>query len=127
MQHPFAGPRIVDHLRSSGKQSKLSSRFVVDVNVLDGTVMAPSTTFTKIWRLCNSGSLNWPRGSQLVWTDGAKFSRSVSVDIEVVKCLNFNASLCVFGFLDFGDCMSSFFFSFFPKIFFTPSLLSGSC
>lgn len=100
MQYSFAGPRVND---------SFSSRFVADVNVLDGTVMAPSTQFTKIWRLCNSGSLNWPRGTQLVWTGGDKFSRSVSVEVEVGEDFNFfNASLLDFCFLVFGNCISHF-------------------
>ncbi|XP_022923728.1 protein NBR1 homolog [Cucurbita moschata] len=80
---PFPGPQIIDALISSGKQTKLDSRFVDDINVLDGTVMPPCTPFTKIWRLHNSGSVNWPRGTQLVWTGGDKFSRSESVELEV--------------------------------------------
>ncbi|KGN64343.1 protein NBR1 homolog isoform X2 [Cucumis sativus] len=80
---PLSGPRIIDPLRSSVKQTKLDSHFVADVNVFDGTVMTPRTPFTKIWRLLNSGTSNWPHGSQLVWTGGHKFSHSLSVEIEV--------------------------------------------
>ncbi|XP_023000730.1 protein NBR1 homolog [Cucurbita maxima] len=80
---PFPGPKIINALISSGKQTKLDSRFVDDINVLDGTVMPPCTPFTKIWRLYNSGSVNWPRGTQLVWTGGDNFSRSESVELEV--------------------------------------------
>lgn len=50
---------------------------------MDGTLMAPSTPFTKIWRMRNNGSLVWPKGTQLVWIGGDKFSDSVSVEIEV--------------------------------------------
>ncbi|KAK7291604.1 hypothetical protein RIF29_06878 [Crotalaria pallida] len=62
---------------------KLDSRFILDVNVIDGTMMAPSTAFTKIWRIRNSGSLVWPMGTQLVWIGGDKFSDSHSVDLEI--------------------------------------------
>lgn len=85
LQFPLSGPRIIDPLRSSVKQTKLDSHFVADVNVFDGTVMTPRTPFTKIWRLLNSGTSNWPHGSQLVWTGGHKFSHSLSVEIEVEK------------------------------------------
>ncbi|CAM8881197.1 unnamed protein product [Rhodiola kirilowii] len=65
-------------------QVKLDSRFILDVNVIDGTVMAPSTCFTKIWRMQNSGNAVWPVGTQLVWTDGDKFSYpALSVDLEI--------------------------------------------
>lgn len=33
---------------------KLDSRFIQDVNILDGTIVAPLTPFTKIWRMRNS-------------------------------------------------------------------------
>ncbi|XP_015580599.1 protein JOKA2 isoform X1 [Ricinus communis] len=61
----------------------LDSHFVMDVNVLDGTVMAPSTPFTKIWRLRNSGTVAWPQGSRLVWTEGNKFSCAYSAELEL--------------------------------------------
>lgn len=62
---------------------KLDSRFVLDVNVMDGTLMAPSTPFTKIWRMRNNGGLIWPKGTQLMWIGGDRFSKSDSVEIEV--------------------------------------------
>ncbi|XP_050377781.1 protein NBR1 homolog isoform X2 [Argentina anserina] len=62
---------------------KLDSRFVLDVNVMDGTLMAPSTPFTKIWRMRNNGGLIWPKGTQLMWIGGDRFSKSDSVEIEI--------------------------------------------
>ncbi|KAJ0834438.1 putative PB1 domain, Zinc finger, ZZ-type, UBA-like superfamily, immunoglobulin-like protein [Helianthus annuus] len=70
---------------SNPSLSKLDSQFVLDVNVLDGTVMAPHTAFTKIWRMRNNGSIVWPYGSQFQWIGGDRLSslRSVSVQIPV--------------------------------------------
>lgn len=62
---------------------RLDSRFIMDVNVMDGTLMAPSTAFTKIWRMRNSGNLPWSRGLQLLWIGGDRFTASDSVEIEV--------------------------------------------
>lgn len=62
---------------------KLDSRFVLDVNVLDGTVVTPSAPFTKIWKMRNNGSLVWPHGTQMVWIGGDKFSNSLSVDLQI--------------------------------------------
>ena len=62
---------------------KLDSRFVLDVNVIDGTVVAPSAPFTKIWKMMNSGSLVWPQGTQIVWIGGDRFCNSLSVDLQV--------------------------------------------
>lgn len=73
-------------LRAPGSKlprAKLDSRFILDVNVLDGTTMAPFTNFTKIWRMRNNGTVIWPCGSQLQWIGGDRLSNSVSVDIEV--------------------------------------------
>lgn len=50
---------------------------------MDGTMMASSTPFTKIWRMRNNGGLVWPRGTQLVWIGGDKFSNSLSFEVEV--------------------------------------------
>ncbi|XP_042500362.1 protein JOKA2-like isoform X2 [Macadamia integrifolia] len=64
-------------------RSKLDSCFVEDVNVFDGTVMAPETPFTKIWRVRNSGTVAWPRGTHLVWIGGDQFSDKVLVELEI--------------------------------------------
>lgn len=75
-QHAFRGPKCkVGAL-------KLDSRFIQDVNIFDGTVMAPSTPFTKIWRMRNNGTLLWPAKTQLVWIGGDKLSNSLSVEVQ---------------------------------------------
>ncbi|KAF3437527.1 hypothetical protein FNV43_RR20281 [Rhamnella rubrinervis] len=86
-KHPWPVPPVIPHLARGGvirtSRPKLDSRFILDVNVMDGTVMAPSTPFTKIWRILNSGGLVWPQGTQLVWIGGDRFSDSVSAEIEI--------------------------------------------
>ncbi|KAJ4973661.1 hypothetical protein NE237_006835 [Protea cynaroides] len=62
---------------------KLDSHFIQDMNVTDGTMMAPETPFTKIWRMRNNGTIVWPLGTQLVWIGGDKFTHKVSVDLEI--------------------------------------------
>ncbi|XP_016458014.1 protein JOKA2 [Nicotiana tabacum] len=62
---------------------KLDSRFIQDVNILDGTIMAPLTRFTKIWRMRNNGNLVWPQGTQLVWIGGDRLSDRFSVELEI--------------------------------------------
>ncbi|CAJ1943770.1 unnamed protein product [Sphenostylis stenocarpa] len=76
--HIFKRSSILKHGRP-----KLDSRFILDVNVIDGTMMAPSTAFTKIWRMRNNGTVVWPKATQLVWIGGDKFSDSHSVELEV--------------------------------------------
>ncbi|KAK7330542.1 hypothetical protein VNO77_24737 [Canavalia gladiata] len=87
-EHTLNLPTLPQHILKKGAmlkhaRPKLDSRFILDVNVIDGTMMAPSTAFTKIWRMCNNGTLMWPKGTQLVWIGGDKFSDSHSVDLEV--------------------------------------------
>ncbi|XP_018497983.2 protein JOKA2 isoform X1 [Pyrus x bretschneideri] len=85
-QPPWLGPPVMPKiLRGSMKQGrpKLDSRFVLDVNVMDGTFIAPSTPFTKIWRMRNNGGMVWPQGTTLVWIGGDRFSTSDSVEIEI--------------------------------------------
>lgn len=84
----FRHPKIPPPIFKTGPlskhaKSKLDSRFILDVNVIDGTMMAPSTAFTKIWRMRNNGTSVWPKGTQLVWIGGDKLSDSLSVDLEV--------------------------------------------
>ncbi|KAK6261263.1 hypothetical protein QUC31_007079 [Theobroma cacao] len=80
------GPALLHILRNRAMKSarpKVDSRFILDVNVLDGTVMAPFTPFTKIWRMRNNGTLPWCGRMQLVWIGGDKFSDATSVEIEI--------------------------------------------
>ena len=82
-------------------QPRLESRFILDVNVPDGTVMTPSTPFTKIWRMRNNGTLPWSCGMQLVWVGGDTLRNAISVDIEVecfIFCINCKCAVsCVFS------------------------------
>lgn len=64
---------------------KLESRFIQDVTILDGTLIAPNTPFTKIWRMRNNGTLVWQRGTQLVWVGGDMLGDRVSVELQVTN------------------------------------------
>ncbi|EES05348.2 hypothetical protein SORBI_3004G200200 [Sorghum bicolor] len=77
--------RKVHHTRvlMKSKREKLESRFILDVTVLDGTLMTPSTSFTKIWRMHNNGSVVWPLGTQLIWVGGDQFALQSSVPLEI--------------------------------------------
>ncbi|KFK26182.1 hypothetical protein AALP_AA8G213500 [Arabis alpina] len=84
LSHPVPRP-LHGGLPFRCTRPKLDSRFVLDVNVLDGTVVAPSSSFTKIWRMRNNGSLVWSHGTQLIWIGGDRFSYSLSVDLQIPK------------------------------------------
>ncbi|KAL6579803.1 hypothetical protein OROMI_007827 [Orobanche minor] len=102
MDHPvvsqhhvrFKGPHALDReqillrqLQQSSKvkpvAQKLDSRFIRDVNVFDGTVMAPLTPFTKIWRMRNNGTVVWPQNVQLVWIGGDKLNNELAADVQI--------------------------------------------
>mmetsp|Transcript_27253 Transcript_27253/g.62852 ORF Transcript_27253/g.62852 Transcript_27253/m.62852 type:complete len:467 (+) Transcript_27253:87-1487(+) len=69
------------------------ARFVDDVTIPDGTVLAPNTEFTKIWRMRNAGPSEWPeqtslrlvgKGSDRMGApDAAPLPRAVAPDTEV--------------------------------------------
>lgn len=87
MQNTWMRPPTVPHVQRCGgmqpSRRKLDSRFILDVNILDGTIMGPSTPFTKIWRIRNNGSMVWPQGTQLVWIGGDKLSEAHSVELQI--------------------------------------------
>lgn len=47
-----------------------AATFVADITVPDGTVMAPSSGFNKIWRIKNSGTCTWNTSYKLVHAGG---------------------------------------------------------
>lgn len=63
--------------------SKLDSCFIVDVTMIDGARITPSTPFTKIWRMRNNGTVVWPEKTQLVWIGGDRLSNAFSVELRV--------------------------------------------
>lgn len=62
-------------------------------------MMSPCTSFTKIWRMRNNGTLVWARGTQLLWIDGDRFSPTVRVELEVVTVLCYVCFFFIIFFL----------------------------
>jgi len=60
---------------------KLAGRFVCDVAVFDGTQVAPSTPFTKIWRIKNVGDVPWPPGTKMLFVGGDMMSAEMTVPL----------------------------------------------
>ncbi len=46
------------------------AEFLGDVTIPDGTTVPPGFTFTKTWRVRNSGSCNWSRSYHVVYVEG---------------------------------------------------------
>ncbi|KAJ7193347.1 hypothetical protein GGX14DRAFT_589198, partial [Mycena pura] len=67
----------------------LRAAFLDDVTLPDGQNFPPGAEFMKCWRVVNSGDVEWPAGTELVWVAGEKFARGHtgpgSVSIGMVK------------------------------------------
>jgi len=67
----------------------LRAAFLDDVTLPDGQNFPPGAEFMKCWRMVNSGDVEWPAGTELVWVAGEKFARGHtgpgSVSIGMVK------------------------------------------
>ena len=57
--------------------------FVTDVTVLDGTVFAPGTPFTKTWRLQNTGTCAWTTSYKLVFHSGEPMGAPASIALPL--------------------------------------------
>jgi len=58
------------------------AEFVADVNIPDGTVFAPEQTFTKTWRIANTGETTWTTAYALVFIDGDLMGAEASVPLS---------------------------------------------
>ncbi|XP_071728052.1 protein JOKA2-like [Rutidosis leptorrhynchoides] len=68
---------------SKKHQFKLYSEVLDDVTVTDGTILAPFTKVTKIWKMRNNGTIAWPQGSKLQWITGDLLSHNFTVDVMI--------------------------------------------
>ncbi len=58
-----------------------NASFIEDVTVPDGTQFEGGATFSKTWRVSNSGTIAWPAGTQLVYTRGGQFGAPAAVSV----------------------------------------------
>lgn len=49
----------------------ISASFVSDLNIPDGTIIVPRKTFIKMWKIKNTGNVDWPLGSHLLFNGGS--------------------------------------------------------
>src|SRR5512147_1820130 len=57
------------------------AQFVSDVTVPDGTRYDPGATFTKTWRLRNSGTCTWSTSYTMVFDSGTQMGSTTSVNM----------------------------------------------
>jgi len=62
----------------------LAAAFVTDVTVPDNTRFEKGESFTKTWRLRNSGSEDWPENTVLVYVRGEQMTSANSVEVGSV-------------------------------------------
>lgn len=60
----------------------LDARFVRDVTIPDGQIVAPGEAFQKIWELRNEGEVDWPNGTVLQHVSGPVFGPVESVALR---------------------------------------------
>lgn len=60
-----------------------AAEFVLDVTVPDGTNFAPGASFTKTWRVKNTGAHTWTTAYALVFSSGEKMGAPDSVPLPV--------------------------------------------
>ncbi|KAG1473087.1 hypothetical protein G6F56_001153 [Rhizopus delemar] len=52
---------------------EISSQFLADLNIPDGTLVEPKKNFIKMWKVKNNGTVSWPAGSRLLFNGGGIF------------------------------------------------------
>lgn len=70
---PTAGTPVSAPTTSGGAGAPATCNgltFVSDVNIPDNTTMTPGQTFTKTWKVLNSGSCAWDAGFKFAFTTG---------------------------------------------------------
>ncbi|KAJ6575392.1 hypothetical protein B0H19DRAFT_1254950 [Mycena capillaripes] len=67
----------------------LRATFVNDVTLPDGQIFPPGAEFMKCWQMVNSGGMDWPASTELVFVAGERLAREVggpaNVPIGTVK------------------------------------------
>jgi len=69
--------------------------FVSDITVPDNTYFAPSTSFTKTWRLKNAGTCSWTTGYALVFDSGNIMSGPTSQNLAGTVAPGANVDISV--------------------------------
>jgi len=66
-------------------ESALRADFITDITVPDGQAFPPGAEFVKSWRILNSGELDWPGTTALVFAAGESLAKDGSEDHQPVK------------------------------------------
>lgn len=78
---PTATPQISTPTEATAAKPCDRAEFVDDVTVEDGTVFKPGETFTKTWRLKNTGSCTWTTSYRVVFDSGNALGAPASFNL----------------------------------------------
>lgn len=70
------------------------SAYVSDVTIPDGSILAPGETFTKTWRMKNTGACAWSSNYALIFSSGNRMS-GISTPIEQTVAPGASAEISV--------------------------------
>jgi len=62
----------------------LNATYVADITIADNAEFQPGASFTKVWRIRNSGTCTWEEGTQLVVISGHQMSDVASVNVPPI-------------------------------------------
>jgi hypothetical protein len=80
---PAATPAPVPDIAGPGGCT-LNGAFVEDVTIPDGTELPPGKSFTKTWRMRNTGTCPWKAGTKLVFVSGDQMGGQAAVPVGPV-------------------------------------------
>lgn len=66
----------------SATECSYGATFVKDVTIPDGTEILAGEEFTKTWQMMNTGCLDWPSGTQLVFLEGDQMDGPATVSVN---------------------------------------------
>ena len=75
---------VVMQVHSASAACTNGATFVTDVTTPDGQTFAPGDTFTKIWRVRNSGTCNWTTRYSAAYQNGTRLAATNSVPLANV-------------------------------------------
>lgn len=78
-------PRIPTQPPTTAPECILDALFVEDVTIPDDTVMKPGETFTKTWRMQNTGNCDWAGDVWLVFLQGTQMAGPAKVAVPPTK------------------------------------------
>ncbi|KAI9469660.1 MAG: hypothetical protein EXX96DRAFT_587015 [Benjaminiella poitrasii] len=69
--NPKPAEAILVRQETSSASPVINATFMADLNIPDGTLVVPKKTFIKMWKVKNTGNVDWPVGTHLLFNGGA--------------------------------------------------------